>query len=57
MVAESRLQRSEKEIGMVTVATLKKSGEERKKDKTVAKGEHRSRKALSYFVFKQKEKL
>lgn len=57
MMAESRLQRGEKEIDMVNVATLKKSGEGRKKDKTVAKGEHRSRKALFYFVFKEREKL
>ena len=41
----------------MNVATLKKSGEGRKKDKTVAKEEHRSRKALSYFVFKDREKL
>lgn len=57
MMAESRLQRGEKEIDMVNVAILKKSGEGRKKDKTVAKGEHRPRKALFYFVFKEREKL
>lgn len=38
---------------MVNVATLKKSGEVRKKDKRVAKWEHRSREALCYFVLKK----